>query len=372
MKKIIPFVALCACIYSTAHAEIRVNGFANLVGGITKSDETLYAYEDNISFSEESLFAIQIIGDINDKMTATGQILARGSDDYDAKLEWAYITYNYSDNLNISAGRFRQPLFRYSSSQDIGYSYHWVSAPQSVYDVPFNSIEGVRLDYNNYVGDWEYALQLAVGNYSVSNDLLELDGRNNVTASIEATYDYLKLRLVYGQADTTLNLRPVAPLLAQLEQTLPADLFNNLKQEEDLGKFIGVGIEIDKFDWFVSGEFTSVNTEDSFLTEDIAYYVTAGLRFGKYTPSITYERVKDEDDLKFADQLVGLPPALVGAVAGLQNAFINDDSTVTLGVRFDHSANVALKADLTKYTDDKDASGNSDATLLRFAINYVF
>ena len=108
----------------TAQAEVRINGFANLIGGMTSSEDSLYGYSDSINFSEESLFAIQVSGDINDKMTATGQMVARGENDYDAEFEWAYITYQATDNVSITGGRLRLPLFNYSSSLDVGYSYH--------------------------------------------------------------------------------------------------------------------------------------------------------------------------------------------------------------------------------------------------------
>ncbi|MFT4808326.1 MAG: hypothetical protein ACI9LX_001656 [Paraglaciecola sp.] len=71
MKKITNYRGLTTTSF-TAQADVRISGFANLIGGMISSDETLYGCEDNISFSEKSLFAVQISGDINDKMTATG------------------------------------------------------------------------------------------------------------------------------------------------------------------------------------------------------------------------------------------------------------------------------------------------------------
>ena len=116
MKKLFAMSALALAVSSTANAEIRINGFANLVGGITSSDDSLYGFDEDINFSEQSLFAIQVSGDINERMTATGQLVARGSDDYNADFEWAYLTYAATDNVSVSAGRLRMPLFKYSAS----------------------------------------------------------------------------------------------------------------------------------------------------------------------------------------------------------------------------------------------------------------
>ena len=120
MKTKLSIAILSALACTTASAAVKVNGFANIVGGLTSSDDQVYGYDDRVSFSEGSLFAIQVIGDINDKMTATGQIVARGANDYDPDFEWAYLTYRPNDKLSISAGRLRLPLFNYSSSSDIG------------------------------------------------------------------------------------------------------------------------------------------------------------------------------------------------------------------------------------------------------------
>ena len=71
--------ALALCF--ATNADVRINGFANLVAGTAGSDESFLGYDDEISFDAESLFSLQISGDINDKMSATGQIVARGAND---------------------------------------------------------------------------------------------------------------------------------------------------------------------------------------------------------------------------------------------------------------------------------------------------
>ncbi|MGS2721671.1 porin [Paraglaciecola aestuariivivens] len=378
MKKLLILVAITASTF-TAQAEIRINGFANFIGGITSSDETLYGYDDSISFSEESLFAIQVSGDINDKMTATGQIVAKGNQDYQADFEWAYISYQATDNLSISAGRLRVPLFRYSSSKDVGYSYHWVNAPRSVYDVAFNNLEGLRLDYNNYTGDWEYGLQLGIGTINSSIDIsdgqggvtpVDLNTEDSAILTAEATYDWFKIRAVAGRGTTYFTPAALEVTFAQL----PANIADLLRIDGDTGTFYGLGLEVDQFDWFVSAEVTEVNIEESFSPKDTAYYVTAGLRSGKFTPSMTYEVFDGDADIRFLDQVAALPAPFQGpvgaAVTGVQQAFASKYNIMTLGLRYDMDTNVALKADLSKYDDE--LIETADATLVRFAVNYVF
>jgi hypothetical protein len=377
VKKLLTIAVLTATTF-TAQAEVRINGFANLIGGITSSDDSLYGYNDTTSFSEESLFAVQISGDINDKMTATGQIVARGNNDYEADFEWAYLTYQATDNISISAGRLRLPLFKYSASKDVGYSYHWVTAPRAVYDIDFNNLDGFRADYSDYAGDWEYNLQAAFG--TVSNDLntsagpARLQVNNLMLVSAEATYNYLKVRASFISAKASLGIASLDSTFGALRQVGLNELAANMEFDDDTATFTGFGIEYDTFDWFVGGEWTEIDVEDSFNPKTTAFYVTAGFRTGKWTPSVTYEKLDANNTFKFLDKVAALPapvqPTATAVVVGLQQPFVSEYSVVSLGIRYDLDTNVALKVDVSKNSDDIDSAG--DADLLRVAVNYVF
>ncbi|MDP5131916.1 MAG: topoisomerase IV, partial [Paraglaciecola sp.] len=149
---------------------------------------------------------------------------------------------------------------------------------------------------------------------------------------------------------------------------------DDLALDNNTGTFFGFGTEVDTFDYFASAEITITENKDSFSPKATAFYVTAGMRSGKFTPSITYEKFKEDDQYKFLDRVAAAPEALrptaTAITVGLQQAVMNEYSVITAGVRYDVDTNVALKADLSKYSDDLNDS--LDATLLRFAINYVF
>ncbi|WP_100643000.1 porin [Alteromonas facilis] len=387
MKKYFAMTAIALALSSAAHAEVRINGFANLVGGMTSSDDTLYGYDDNISFSEDSLFAIQISGDINDKMTATAQLLARGAEDYDPDFEWAYLTYAASDNLTITAGRFRLPLFTYSSSLDVGYSYHWLSVPSVVYDVPFNNMDGIKIAKTGLVGDWDYLLDINFGQFKGETFGADNIGDNTGLVSLQFSDGEWTVRGVYGRTSTTIDLtRSTDPVglsvgqgFAALESLGFAELAGNLKIEEDTGEFVGVSVTYDNFDYFWGAEYTNVKVDDSFANDDDAFYLTAGKRFGKWTPSITYESFESSGDVKYANKIAAIGAAplpaeviaqLMGVAIGSQMAQQDEFDVVTATIRYDFDTNIAIKADVSRYSDDVDAS--ADATLVRFGVNYVF
>ncbi|MFC4700221.1 porin [Glaciecola siphonariae] len=380
MKKLFVFTSfILLTLSSVTKAEIRINGFANLVAGYSDTDTELFGYTDDIDFSNESLFALQLSGDITDKLSATGQILSRGSDDFNAKFEWAYLSYAASDNISISAGRIRLPLFLYSESLDVGYSYHWITPPNSVYAIAFNNMDGVKVTYNGYGAGWDYVLTAAYGvitnpSVPVGDGLFaSLKGENTLLLSAEMVKDSFKARFNYGRADGTLELAAVDQILASFAPLAP-ELADLLAFNDDEGLFYGLSLSYDNFDWFISGEYTLNTNEDTFTPDDIAYYVTGGIRLGKFTPSLTYQKRDGEDDLKFLEELSALAQpiqqAIAPAVLGIQLNQMENWDAWTFGLRYDFSTRIALKGEYVSNGDD--INDTNDANLFRLAVNYVF
>jgi hypothetical protein len=388
MKKTLSTLTLSIAACFAAQAEVRINGFANITGGITSGDESFYDYNDQLSFKDETLFAVQISGDINDKMTATGQLVSRAQNNYEAEFEWAYLAYQINDNATFTAGRFRLPLFAYSNSKDVGYSYHWITAPSNVYEVPFNNMDGIKLDYTDYAGDWEYGFSGSLGTYSgLSNGSIS-EGRNTYVLSAETTYDeWFKIRAVVGATKSTFDFSTsndpasagFAAALASIATAGFPELEDALQIRNNTGKFFGLSLGVDKFDWFVSGEITTTEVEQGLGGLDTSAYVTAGIRRGAWTPSLTYQKSKDEEELKFGGLIdevrnSSLPDAakagLVGLAIGAQLGQADEFAVTSATLRYDWDTNIALKVDLSKFDDIRD--GRRDATLLRFGLNYVF
>ena len=393
MKTKLAFLTAASLLAAPAFAEIQINGFANLIGGMTlDDDEAVYDYDSDFTFDPASVFGLQVRGDVSDKLSATAQLVGRGSDDYDASFEWAYMTYVVNNNVSISAGRIRLPLFKYSASLDVGYSYHWLTPPDSVYGIDFNNIDGVRLDYSTYSGDWEYGAQFTVGRVQadtfISGTPAELELENVVAVSFEATRDWFSARTLFARGTTTAVNEDFDTFVAGMGQfgafipsaTAAAEGFS---VNEDSGTFFEIAIDIDKYDWFIGAEFTKTEVDDAIIASDEAWYVTAGMRFGKFTPHITYE-VEEADNADQVGLVAGLPSmidtgdavtdatwsAIYQAATGIAADQAQDTSAVTLGLRYDVEPGFAVKAGVTWYSDD--LNDVNDATLLRVGANYTF
>lgn len=385
MKTKLALLSVASLLAMPAVADIKINGFANLIGGMTlDDDETVYGYDSDFNFEPASVFGLQVRGDVSEKLSATAQLVGRGSDDYDASFEWAYMTYALSNNSSISAGRVRLPFFKYSASLDVGYSYHWLTPPDSVYGVLINNMDGVRYDYSNYAGDWEYGIQAFAGRGEAD----EVEAENLTGISFEATRDWFNIRTIYAQAKFTSpneDLDFLTDSINSFSAVVPTvtDFSNNFLVDDDTVGFFELAVNIDKYDWFVGAEYTHISFDEAPIANDDAWYVTAGMRFGKFTPHITYEH-KESDPDDVATYLNDVPSTIStgdaatdGTWSSLYQGFaavaastLEDTSALTAGLRYDVEPGFAVKGEVTWFEDD--ANDANDATLLRVGVNYTF
>jgi len=375
MKKTL--IGLCvsaACLLSaTAMAEVSINGFASVKGGMTTgNDDTLYGYTNDIEFKNESLFAVQLSSDLGDKLSVTAQLMAKGADDFDAKFAWAFLSYQINDDLRLNAGRFRIPFYKYSDYLDVGYAFDWARTPRAVYDVEFDTMDGISLYHSTSIADMTSNIQLVYGAYegdiSVSGALSRSKVQDITGGSWELSNDWLSARVAYFMADVTINATAFTPLFTALNTFGFGAVAREIDFNEDEGTFFGFGLSYDRNNWVAVTEYTNVKVKNSYMADRDAYFVSVGRRFDSITPYISYEK---DDDVSKSAIYKGIPPqvpflATVAAVVESQRA---DRDTWSFGMRYDFHPSAAFKVQLSSakdnYTLEKDR-------LLTMGVDLVF
>lgn len=382
--KFLTATALAVCAMSV-HAEVRINGFASIVAGSTFDDKkSLFDYDENISFKPESLFALQVSSDLGDGLSATTQIIARGENDYEANFEWAYFSYAISDATQLSVGRMRIPFYRYSDYLDVGYAYNWQRPPTSVYSLTFSTFDGASLLYTHTLGDWDSSIQLIYGSYEGQVNVLSDNDPAKLTGMVGVNWTvgnyWLTARAVYMKADASISFandpdpdQKLNQFVGLLNGIGSADAANGLLIEEDDGSFLGIGISIDYENFLVDSEFTQVEVKDTLIATQQQYYVSFAYRFDEWTPYISFEHRKDEND---DDYSAGLPPAIdlgggpIYVQATYQATLLSQESerdVVSVGARYNFHPSAALKLDYTK----RDTQ-TSDASVFSVGVDLVF
>ncbi|WP_166421820.1 porin [Pseudoalteromonas sp. Z1A8] len=359
MKKLSVAVAICAALASSyASAEVRINGFASIIGGKSlDSDSTLYGYDDDITFKNESVFALQLSADLQEKLTATAQIVARGENDFDAEFEWAYITYEFSDELQLSAGKMRAPFYKYSDFLDVGYAYRWVRPPKSVYGIPFSTYEGLSLVYSSQLGDWDSTLQGFYGAFDDDIDVFgtELPAELNNFGGVNwnLSYDWFSARVAYMVADTSISSEDggLLGLADALSDNSLTDTANDLITDEDKTTFVGVGFSIDYENFLFDAEYTQFEVEDSILPKQSQYYASVGYRIDSVIVHFTYEDNDDKHDSSRFNTIESIP-SLNSAVNGALDGLRAQSNVYTIGTRYDFHPSAAFKIDFSRFEDD--------------------
>lgn len=380
MKKHLLNMAIMAALTSaSANANTTINGFASIKAGMTtSSDESLYEYTDELDFKTGSLFALQIKSDLGENLSVTGQLLGRGSSDFDVQLEWLYVSYQLSDSLTFSAGRIGVPFFKYSDFKDVGYAYLWNTAPQSVYSgVGFTKVEGVSLYYTTTLGSFDATAQLLYGSSSDTNPIFNQPAATRqdkvVSLNVELSRDWYSFRAAYVQGDITVSSDAFTPLTDALFGTnIPAfqALAAELDFNEDKGTFYGLGVTLEPGNWNLVFEYNDIGIANSFYSDRTNYYLSAGYRFDKLQPFVVYEREEHKSKDAIYQPFVGiLPPQLLQPVIGVVAGQKFDATTLSAGVRYDFHPSAAFKI---QYSSQKDKTTDNTVGLITAGIDLVF
>lgn len=374
-KRVLTLAVIAAMLSSPVLSATKINGFASIKAGMTtSSDEKLFNYTDQLNFKNESLLAVQVKSELGDKLSVTAQIMGRGSNDFKATFEWAFVSYQLNDESFINAGRLRIPFYKYSDFRDVGYAYDWLRVPQSVYGLSFNNIEGISYYYTSQIGAIDSNVQLLAGSYDgdviLSGSPASAQINNVLGATWELSYDGYSIRTAYLKGKATVTSANLQPLFNVLTTNRLQPLVAALDFNEDPSSFIGLGFNVDRDDWVIAAEFNKIDVDQTFFAERTNYYLSVGKRFGAFTPFISAE--KEDHKAKasiYAPYQTLLPAALLRPVIGVVQSQQIDAVSYNAGLRYDFHSSAALKM---QYTSREDQLLDQRAGLLTIGIDLVF
>ena len=383
--------ALTFCMLAAppfAAAEMQFNGFASVVTGIDLKDEGASNYGNRtVDNLQESRVALQWTADIEKGLRFVGQTVARGNatTGFALNYDWAYFDFNVGDSAKLKFGRLRIPFYKYSDYLDVGYAYHWITPPKSMYSLAFSNMDGIGYQHNLEAGGMEHALNFTVGTYQGVLRILAglpIDSRleNLMAVNWSTTMDNHEIYAAYAQADVYMDASDLVGLSALAAS--PRDVV----VDGDYGFFVGIGYKGMFGDINVFFEYSIVEVQDTIVSDTSGGYLGTSYTMGDYTYHVTYG-IRKEDEKTYSggnsDTDIGLALGATASGSTLNSTARSlgngDSSTITLGVRKDIGASTALKIDLDLYTEDKvqddqvaSASAERKATTLKFAIESMF
>lgn len=386
MKALLALSIVAALAATSTQAQnVQITGFGQMVagtvtdGGRNPSTGVVSApgvgYDSDWDFKDESLFALQVRGDLNEQWSATAQIVARGREDFEPEFAWAYIGWNGGNGFAAKLGRQRVPFFRYSDFLEVGYAYPWLRPPHAVYNATFSNYDGASATYSFGSGSWYSNLGVVGGKNEGDLIVSGLPATQELSSLVgiyaDTTFnDWLSLRASYLRADVSVDAQALNPLLTALRGNGFASVAEAADFSEDPGTFFGIAAEINRGNWLVIGEYTETKIDDSYFFDRKQYYVTGAYRVGAFTPNVTWGVRDNAADRSIIAGLPNVAP-LAALRAGLTGVVLSEELDATYwsyGLRWDVATNVALKADFTQYTNDTPASLDADS----FAVGVTF
>lgn len=352
-------VALLASAPAMA-ADFNFNGFGTIAGGAILDGDGYIAdypnlgiYEKSFDLGQETRLGLQGEAKLDDKLSATMQVMSRAANNYDAEVEWLYATYKITADTSIQAGRLRMPVYYYSDYMDVGYAYPWVRIPADTYSLDATNFNGLKLNSKFKAGNIYYGLTLFGGNennpdselmgylFESFTTQIDRDFENIFGAAVNLNFGSFSLRGTYTQAD--------------MEETQTYGDASTGMTDYDI-KF---------YDVFAKYEF------DSGVTI-LAEYNKYKPFYQSYFGSVTY-------------QLNALTYYVSWSQFDLDTPFEKHD-TSSIGVRWDVGDTYALKFDVSSLNDEgynpftdqpnpvyHDAkNGNGDVTVFTLALDFVF
>lgn len=271
-------------------------------------------------------------------------------------VEWANLRFRVTDDFSVRAGRVVLPIFMLTDSRRVGYANPWVRPPVEVYGlVPVTTNDGVDANLRLPVGSAALALQLTAGRadtrfpkYS-DFDPGTTEARRILAGNAVLELGSLTLRANYGRANLSIHALDsffdVYRLLGPAGERI-IDRYGLVDRGID---FMGVGAMYDASRWFAMSEWSNFDTH-SMLGERRAWYASAGVRLGKFTPYATIAHVRSvQKGPEPGVDPATLPPELAPVAAELNNLLNAQlmanlgQRTISVGVRWDFARNAALK-----------------------------
>lgn len=305
-------------ISSAAANRVRFNGFFSTGYARGSNDAGFAGITEKSEVKDLSLMALQGAFSLTNDTQAIMQLISRGEEDWDTSLEWAYLSHQLTNDIQIRAGKMRLPYFMYSDSLELGYAQPWARPPEAVYGVvPVKSYVGADSTYTYNLDGSSITAQLFAGHSDepATQDEIDVEARNLYGLSLSWTNYVWSARAIVSTASATVSIPSVGNLA-----------------NGDRVNFAGLGFSYDDGTWQIVSEVTRIELDSPVPDSDSAY-ISVGHRFGNLTPYALIGWTESKDD----ERRAGSP----------LSALDDRRDEYSLGVRWDVISGVALKFDWT-------------------------
>ena len=233
-RKLVFITCLSQIAAPGAGQEIDIKGFYSIGAAWLESGDKEFYYEldydDKVNFRRLTKLGLNLNSSITDRVTFYGQILAQQfNDDAVLRADWMFLTYEYSDQINIRLGKIKSNAWFASDYIDVGKAYLWATPPEEVYQIfPLKSYNGASINYQTEIGEVSASLEIGAGKFllmipsagTVSNGL-----RAPQVATMNLNLEYKNYTLKFTYFDVEIQNLLNNQVIANSESTITSIAF---------------------------------------------------------------------------------------------------------------------------------------------------
>lgn len=390
-KKTIPFLLIFGTAMAS-HAELLFNGFGSVrVTTVSSEGDAPYPVlpaDGDVSFKEESLFAIQARTDLGEGFSVTVQMTSEGINDFDVEAQWAYVSYELGDRHTLKAGRLANPIFHQSEYERVGYAHNFSRLPFSVYSRwAFSTVEGISIDSNfDFTDDVTLATKFLYGNWSGSTFIPSTQSEETFSLpdimSVNLTLGSEWWKIFAGGYVSGMdaeNLDQIfiggASSVAGADAIAAASASDIAVFEESVqwtGKdviYAFAGFGIDYGGWLLDAEYADVGIHDSSDSINKSYFVSFGRRIDKFIITLHTEQNEQEQNPDYFNRIDNEDLRIAAQTFnGILGRTEYEGSGIT--VRYDFHSNAAFKVDY--FSGEHTSATVGDYSIISAGVDFVF
>ncbi len=396
-----------------------ISGFGTLGGVYNSNQDHGFALDlgqktspgRQYSWRTDTRLGIQIAHSFTPQWQMVGQVLARDQvqNTLNNLIARAFVSYRPDPNLHLRIGRLADATFLISDYRDVGYVYPWVRPPMETYSIIApRSYDGI---------DVTYSLPDTAGVWRIKG----LAGRLKAELSTGIGYDYtlssndlwgmalirekgpLKARIGYSsfhvknpaalpaQLPFGLNQVAASPLVNSLHPAIATEALFYLEGLDSLEgarvNYASIGFSYDDGNWVAQAEVSDLSSSTRIYPKGQQGYASLGYRIGDFMPYVMIGGSRSPAAAKAGTSWAAALGPEAGSLQDVALAALNahrwDQSTLSLGMRWDFNRRAALKLqwDHVRVSDkgwgawstrsDGDGAAGT-ANLLSATVDFVF
>lgn len=316
-------------------------------------------------------------------------------------LDLAFVAWRPNAAWTARLGRVNLDAYLLSDHRDVGFTYQFIRPPVEYYSRMPSSLDGADVVRTWVAGDVHWSAKAFVGRTSA--------GVGDRRLKIWPLYGFmlaresggLQLRISALQGRPSMGIPALDPLLQGLQQiqALPvpqvaaeaAQMQRALTTKEVRTDYLAGAMAYDRLDWLLSAEINSARVKDRSNISFTTGYLSLGRRFGPVSVFVMESAaIRRGDALETPDWATPLTPIdpllaqqaqmlAIGATTAI-NRTAADQSTTSLGMRWDLAAHLALKAQWDHVRVKREGgglwrqsgSGPATANVVAVALDFVF